>query len=147
MLFRSLVSRAESDHLVKYRNQFEDFLNKYNISHISFNFLPNLIFEKTGNALDIGNEVLVFRERIKNISTIISEKKQAKTNFLLQLVTGLSGLSIIPELPGLRDQILQFTHWTQEAFYVYVGVLLIIGGLLLFYYFNPEKVKKWFRRK
>ena len=31
---------------VKTRNQFEKFLNNYNISTISYNFLPNLIFEK-----------------------------------------------------------------------------------------------------
>ena len=31
----------------KLRDQFEKFLNKYNISHISFNFLGNELFNKT----------------------------------------------------------------------------------------------------
>jgi hypothetical protein len=145
--YNSLVAASDSDKLVKHRNQFEEFLNQYNISHISFNFLPNLIFEKTGSALDLRAEVEMFRERIKNLSSAIQEKKQAKTNILLQLVTGLSGLSVLSDLPGIVDQVLRFTHWTKTELSVYVILLIAILGFGLFYYLKPEQVKKWFVRK
>lgn len=145
--YNSLVADSDSDKLVKYRDQFEEFLNQYNISHISFNFLPNLIFEKTGSALDLRAEIEMFRERIKNLSSAIQEKKQAKTNFLLQLVTGLSGLSVLSDLPSILDQVLTFTHWTKMELSVYVILLLFIMGFGVFYYLKPEQVKKWFDRK
>jgi len=145
--YNSLIARSDSDKLVKYRDQFEDFLNNYNISHISFNFLPNLIFDKTGIALDLKAEIEMFRERIKNLSTAIQEKKQAKTNFLLQLVTGLSGLSVVSDLPSIIDQILKFTHWTKSELSIYTLILFLIASVAVIYYLNPEKFKKWFAPK
>jgi hypothetical protein len=145
--YNSLVAESDSDKLVKHRDQFEEFLNQYNISHISFNFLPNLIFEKTGSALDLRAEVEMFRNRIKNISSAIQEKKQAKTNFLLQLVTGLSGLSVLSDFPCIVDQVMKFTHWTKTELSVYLFLLLAILGFGVFYYLKPGQVKKWFARK
>jgi hypothetical protein len=145
--YNSLVALSDSDKLIKHRDQFDEFLNKYNISHISFNFLPNLIFDKTGSALDLRAELEMFRERIRNLSTAIQEKKQAKTNFLLQLVTGLSGLSVVSDLPGIVGQILKFTHWSKTEFSIYVSILVAILGLGVLYYLKPEIFKKWFARQ
>jgi hypothetical protein len=142
-----LVAQSDSDKLIKHRDQFDEFLNKYNISHISFNFLPNLIFDKTGSALDLRAELEMFRERIRNLSTAIQEKKQAKTNFLLQLVTGLSGLSVVSDLPGIVGQILKLTHWSKTEFLIYVSILVAILGLGVLYYLKPEIFKKWFARQ
>jgi hypothetical protein len=145
--YNSLVAQSDSDKLIKHRDQFDEFLNKYNISHISFNFLPNLIFDKTGSALDLRAELEMFRERIRNLSTAIQEKKQAKTNFLLQLVTGLSGLSVVSDLPGIVGQILKLTHWSKTEFLIYVSILVAILGLGVLYYLKPEIFKKWFARQ
>jgi hypothetical protein len=145
--YNSLVAQSDSDKLIKHRDQFDEFLNKYNISHISFNFLPNLIFDKTGSALDLRAELEMFRERIRNLSTAIQEKKQAKTNFLLQLVTGLSGLSVVSDLPGIVGQILKFTHWSKTEFSIYVSILVAILGLGVLYNLKPEIFKKWFARQ
>jgi hypothetical protein len=145
--YNSLVAQSDSDKLIKHRDQFDEFLNKYNISHISFNFLPNLIFDKTGSALDLRAELEMFRERIRNLSTAIQEKKQAKTNFLLQLVTGLSGLSVVSDLPGIVGQILKLTHWSKTEFSIYVSILVAILGLGVLYNLKPEIFKKWFARQ
>ena len=109
--------------------------------------MPNLIFDKTGNALDLRAEIETFRQRIRNLSAAIQEKKQARTNLLLQLVTGLSGLSVLSDLPAIIDQILKFTHWTRTEFSLYAIFLLIVIGLGVLYYLKPEVVKKWFIRK
>jgi len=89
----------------------------------------------------------MFRERIKNLSTAIQEKKQAKTNFLLQLVTGLSGLSVLSDLPSIIDQILKFTHWTKSELSIYSLTLFVIVCVGVIYYLNPERFKKWFALK
>ena len=145
--YNSLVAQSDSDKLVNHRDQFEEFLNQYNISHISFNFLPNLIFDKTGNALDLRSEIETFRERIRNLSTAIQEQKQAKTNLLLQAVTALSGLGFLVDINTYLHQIQEFTHLSMLAVYVLLVLILLLAGFGIYYYLEPQKVKKWFARK
>ncbi len=145
--YNSLVAEADSDKLIGHRNQFDNFLNQYNISHISFNFLPNLIFEKTGAALDLRAEVEMFRERIRNLSAAIQEEKQAKTNKLLKAVTALSGLGFVFEIKTYFYQVQDITHLSTTAVFVLLGIILLVAGLCIYYYLEPEKVKKWFVRK
>ncbi len=145
--YSTLVSKEDSDKAVEYRDQFEDFLNHYNISHISFNFLPNMIFEKVGNALQLQSEVDMFRERIRNLSTAIQEQKQAKTNMLLQAVTALSGLGFLVDINSYLHQIQKFTHLSMLGIYLLLGSILLVVGFGIYYYLEPKKVKKWFAHK
>jgi hypothetical protein len=145
--FSTLISNAEQDQTVEYRDQFEDFLNHYNISHISFNFLPNLIFDKMGNALELEREVEMFRERIKNLSSAIQEAKQAKTNKILQLVTALSGLGVLADINNYLQQFQEFTNITMFKIYMILVFILITAATGVYYYLEPEKFKKWFARK
>ena len=45
------------DDSVKVRDEFEGFLNTYNLSHLSYNFLPNLIFQQHRKGLQIDEEL------------------------------------------------------------------------------------------
>jgi hypothetical protein len=152
--YSTLIANAESDTTVQYRDQFEHFLNHYHISHISFNFLPNLIFEKIGNALDLKAEVEMFRERIRNLTTTIQEQKQAKTNKLLQAVTTLSFLGIIVDINDFLQliysslhQLQKYTHLAMTSIYLILLPLVLLSGIGIYYYLEPSKVKKWFARK
>jgi hypothetical protein len=49
---------SNADNIVMLRDQFENFLNRYNFSHISFNFLANEIFKKSGEALELDTELV-----------------------------------------------------------------------------------------
>ena len=70
-----------TDSSVKIRDEFESFLNTYNISHISYNFLPNLIAEKHRKSLQIDSELEKFQDRINRISQEIQEKELDETIF------------------------------------------------------------------
>jgi hypothetical protein len=83
----------EKESAIKVRDQFEEFLNRYDISHVSFNFLGNEIYTKIGEALELEHELGKFRIRITNLSNTIQEERESKTNILLQIVTVLGGIS------------------------------------------------------
>jgi hypothetical protein len=130
------------DNTVKLRNQFEKFLNNYNLSHISFNFLPNEMFNKIGEALHLGEELNTFQSRINRISSAIQEEKQSRTNALLQFVTVLGGLgSVQPIFDGL-SLAQKYLGWSNGVFYTLL-VLILLGiaiGVLAF--LMPDLVKK-----
>ena len=102
---------------VKLRNQFETFLNNYNISNISFNFIGNEIYNKTGDALEINKELESFQLRINRLSAAIQEKKQSKTNALLQFVSIIGGIgSVQPVFDGLSIA-QKYLDWSNSVFY------------------------------
>ena len=131
----------------KLRDQFEDFLNKYNISHISFNFLGNELFNKTGKALELEQELTTFRERIKNISQILQEQRQSKTNNLLQLVTLIGGISSISPIFIGIIKLEKYLAWNSIIFYGLISLIsLILIGFITYYIF-PELFKKIWKKK
>jgi hypothetical protein len=130
------------DNTVKLRNQFEKFLNNYNLSHISFNFLPNEIFNKIGVALHLEEELNTFQNRINRISSAIQEEKQSRTNALLQFVSVLGGLgSVMPVFDGL-SLAQKYLGWSNLVFYTLLVLILLGIGLGLLAFLMPQLVKK-----
>ena len=129
------------------RDQFESFLNKYNIGHISFNFLGNELFNKTGQALELDKELITFRERINNFSKVLQEERESKTNNLLQIVTVLSGLSSVAPAIDMINQAEQYLQWPPIIYYGLVSIitLTIISGII--YYIFPELFKKLWKKR
>jgi hypothetical protein len=130
------------DNTLKLRNQFEKFLNNYNLSHISFNFLPNEIFNIIGDALHLEEELTTFQSRINRISSAIQEEKQSRTNALLQFVTVLGGLgSVQPVFEGL-SLAQKYLGWSNGVFYTLLVLILLSIGLGVLAFLMPEFVKK-----
>lgn len=131
----------------KLRDQFEEFLNKYNISHISFNFLGNELFNKTGKALELEQELTTFRERVNNISQTLQEQRESKTNNLLQLVTLIGGISSISPVFDFVIKLEKYLAWNSIIFYgIILSIILILIGLIIYYIF-PELFKKIWKKK
>ena len=132
---------------IQLRDQFESFLNNYNIGHISFNFLGNELFNKTGEALELEKELNTFSERINNLSKQLQEERESKTNNLLQIVTVLSGLSSIAPAIDMINQAEQFLQWPPIIYYglVTIIILTIISGII--YYIFPELFKKLWKKR
>jgi hypothetical protein len=145
LFFKYNLYRYNSDlheNTVKLRNQFEKFLNNYNLSHISFNFLPNEIFNKIGEALHLDEELETFQSRINRISTSIQEEKQSRTNALLKFVSILGGLSSVnPVFEALKLAQKEF-HLSDSEFYTWLILFLLGIGLSLLFFLMPELVKK-----
>lgn len=139
-LFRYNSEMIENS--VEVRNQFEYFLNTYNLKHISYNFLPNHINQNLRSSLDIDHELEVFQERINRISQSISEQKQNRANLLLGfvgLVTSLSGIS--PALDVINS-VKSTLGWSDLSFYLVLALVVIALAIPLVIFLFPDKVKR-----
>lgn len=141
-----MINEADAK-TIQLRDQFESFLNNYNIGHISFNFLGNELFNKTGEALELEKELNTFSERINNLSKQLQEERESKTNNLLQIVTVLSGLSSIAPAIDVINQAEQYLQWPPIIYYGLVSIitLTIISGII--YYIFPELFKKLWKKR
>lgn len=139
------------DDSVKVRDEFESFLNTYNLSHISYNFLPNLIFHQHRKGLQIDEELEKFQERINRISQAIQEDQQKRSNLLLGLVgamTSISGLQPVIEYLEIGRKSVGLGYF---SYYPLVVIIASILAVPLLAYLFPEKkkkiVRKWKQRK
>ena len=136
---------------VKTRDEFEGFLNTYNISHISYNFLPNLIYHGLRKSLQIDNELKQFQDRINRISQAIQEKQQKRTNLLLGAVSVLASISSVEPVFGFMENTRDSLKWGKFEFYFLVSTLLILLVIPLIAYLFPDKkrkfLNKWRNRK
>jgi hypothetical protein len=131
---------------VKVRSEFEDFINTYNISHVSFNFLPNEIYFKIREVLEIDTELAKFQERIIRISTSIQESQQKKTNLLLGLVSFITGLSGISPVVDFITNIKAQLGWNSALFFTLLLLVVLVLATPIFYYLFPDKFKKIFSK-
>ncbi|MEN9399148.1 MAG: hypothetical protein RL632_249 [Bacteroidota bacterium] len=135
---------------VKVRDQFEEFLNTYNISHISYNFLPNLMYQKHRSSLDIDGELKQFQDRITRISESIREQQQSRANALLGLVGIFTSIGSVLPIVNAAPKVQRWTGMNAWVFYSLVGILLISIAIPLLMYLFPEKSKKlkrWWRSR
>ena len=127
---------------VKTRDEFEAYLNTYNISHISYNFLPNLIYHGLRISLQIDNELKQFQERINRISQAIQEEQQKRSNLLLGIVSVLASISSIEPVFGFMENTRNSLKWGKFGFYFLVSTLLISLAIPLIAYLFPDKKRK-----
>jgi hypothetical protein len=139
-------SKMNTDSSVKIRDEFEDFLNTYNISHISYNFLPNLIAEKHRKSLHIDVELEHFQIRINRITQEIQEKEQKRSNLLLSfvgLVTSLSGVQPILEF---TEEFRQKNLINPILFYSLSAIVLLVISIPLINFLFPTLIKNLKRK-
>jgi len=140
-----------NDNPVKTREEFEIFINDYNYSYISFNFLPNIFHQKIHTALKIDDEIIHFEKRLDSLATKIQEDQEKRQATLLGLVSVMTGLSSFSDIIDLLEKFRSQINWSNGLFYT---SLVLISGVLsvpLLIYLFPEfskKIKrKWNNRK
>lgn len=140
-----------SGDLIKVRDKFETFLNHYNFSHVSYSFLPNLIFQKFRISLDIDDELEKFQERINRISQSILEEKQNRSNLLLTIVGFVTSIGSIEPVFAWINGLKEKLHFNAYLFYTIMGVIIVSAGIPLLMFLFPDKTKlinrKWRERK
>ena len=136
---------------VKVRDEFESFLNTYNLSHISYNFLPNLIFHQHRKSLQIDEELDKFQERINRISQAIQEEQQKRSNLLLGIVGAMTSISSVKPILDILENTRSQIQLNGFIFYTLAGILALSAAIPLLAYLFPEKKKqllrKWKNRK
>jgi len=131
---------------VKTRDDFQQFLNQYNYSHISFNFLPNIFYKKMHQALDIDDEVAQFEKRLVGLATRLQEQQEKRQATLLGLISGVTALSSAGDIWNLMEGFRGNLGWTAMAFYSLVGFLLLAVGLPALAYLFPELTRKFLKQ-
>ena len=152
-LFRynsELQEDSESDE-IELRDKFENFLNTYNFSHISYNFLPNLIFKSHKESLDIENELKIFQNRIMRISESIKEEQQKRSNALLGIVGIFTSIGAVQPIIKFAESSRISFAFNPILYYFIIGIVLIIISIPVLIYLFPQKYKlikiKWKNKK
>ena len=152
-LFRynsELQEDSESDE-VELRDKFESFLNTYNFSHISYNFLPNLIFQSHKESLDIENELKLFQKRILRISESIKEEQQKRSNALLGIVGVFTSIGAVQPIYEFAERSRISLAFNPFLYYFIIVIILSVLSIPVLIYLFPQKYKliklKWKNRK
>lgn len=136
---------------VELRDKFESFLNTYNLSHISYNFLPNLIFQRHKESLDIKNELKLFQKRIVRISESIKEEQQQRSNALLGIVGIFTSIGAVQPIYEFVESSRVSFAFNPILFYCIIAIILIILAIPVLIYLFPQKYKilklRWKARK
>jgi hypothetical protein len=130
---------------VKYRDEFQDFLNHYNFKHISFNFLPNLIFDRVRAALSIEEEIETFEKRLGNLAASIQEQQEKRQAFLLTIISVISAFDAAESIPESIGKAQEALGWPAALFYPVLVVLIIAVAVFLVKYLFPllaEKIER-----
>jgi len=136
-----------TDEPVQLKTRFEHFLNIYNLEHISYNFLPNIIYNQIGKGLNLPEELKFFRDRISNLSQEIEQNERKRINKLLSIVsviTFLTGLSpILIYINIIKDFLNIHPSW---IFYTLLSLFILGIALVIIEYVFPGMIKKWWRK-
>lgn len=128
------------------RDKFEEFINTYNLSHLSYHFLPNKIFHQHRESLEIDSELKKFQQRVNKINQSIQEKQQKRTNLLITIFTIITSISSITPIWSFLQGLKSSLEWSNSLFYGSISIILIIVGVPVISYLFPEKTKKIIRQ-
>jgi hypothetical protein len=131
-----------NDNPLKTREEFELFINDYNYSHISFNFLPNIFHQKIYAALNIDDEINHFEKRLGSLATKIQEDQEKRQATLLGLVSVLTGLSSSSDIIILIDKLRSQIGWSNRLFYTSLIFIVLTLSIPILIYLFPESAKK-----
>ncbi len=127
---------------VKTREEFEEFINEYNFSHISFNFLPNIFHQKIHDAQNIDEEIKHFEKRLGSLATKIQENQEKRQATLLGLVSLLTGLSSFTDIIDLFETTRVGLALSSTLFYSLLGLMIVIIAIPVLAFLFPENFKK-----
>ena len=112
------------------RKEFQEFYNKYYFKKISYNFLPNEIFKRISNSLEIEEDIEFIENRLETLASQINEKQQKQQEFLLLCISVIALLETPLHIEGIReivgvDNMVVYNSFVYPILLVTVVVLLI----------------------
>ena len=97
-----LLNDFTSDAMSK-RREFQEFYNKYYFKKISYNFLPNEIFKRISDSLEIEEDLEFIQNRLETLATQVNEKQQKQQEFLLFCISVIALLETPLHIEGIRE--------------------------------------------
>ena len=80
------------------RKSFIEFVNDYNLAYISYKFLPNTLYEKINQSMEIQKELDSMELKIERLNEAHQERKGKQLNTMLIVLSLLSIVSVITDL-------------------------------------------------
>jgi hypothetical protein len=77
------------------KDMFVEFINDYYLSHISYKFLPNLLYEKLLHAMEIKTEISTMEKKIQRINENNQKRRALLLNHAISIILFLSIFSVI----------------------------------------------------
>ena len=136
-------AEISSEHILsrknlKLRDWFVKARSNYDLSQVSYNFLPNLINNRIRFSLGIGDEIQFMESKVETLNTYIMEKQEKRTNRVLVFLSLLAGITAARDL----------SEWLQKlAGFKVSEYPLISGGMGSFVLFAVVILLLWGRRK
>ena len=113
----------------KIKDKFVEFINDYYLSHISYKFLPNLLYNKMMFALEIHTEIEKMETKIQRINEGFQKKRETTLNKALTIIIFLSLFSVIGDLSSWFEELGVKYTWIYP--YGSISILLAIIAVLI----------------
>jgi len=112
----------------KLEDEFYEFDKYFNFKQISFNFLPQIIYDKVRFGLDIEDELTQLQTSIERANKIEKSRRDKKINDVLTIIALLTVFSIIWDVSEWIDKL--FFNTTQSYNIISVSLTAIVLLLL-----------------
>ena len=128
----------------KLREKFENFIAEYNLTQISYNFLPNLLHNKQRVSLEIPEELSGLNDKIIKLSDKIIEEQQSKTNFILGIISFFSSLAAFSPIVDFAYELKNKFHLNNFIFYSISSILTLLITFFILHFLYPNEIKsRW----
>ncbi len=111
------------------KDKFVEFINDYYLSHISYKFLPNLLYNKILYAMEIHTEIEKMETKIQRINESFQKKREITLNKALAVIIFLSLFSVIYDLSSWLGEMGAKSNWIYP--YGSISILLAIIAVLI----------------
>jgi hypothetical protein len=127
-----LLNDFTSDAMAK-RKEFQEFYNKYYFRKISYNFLPNEIFKRISDSLEIEEDLDFIENKLETLASQVNEKQQKQQEFLLLCLSIIALLETPLHIEGIRE-IIGIENMMIYNSFVYPTLVITLVILLIFRY-------------
>jgi len=140
----SLLSHnvGKSAHL---RNEFISFMHDFDLTQISYKFLPNIIYKNLLYSMEIKDELQRMEQKLKLIDTAVRENQNHKTESFLKLIAFFTLFSIL--FDGVNFIRMQMGKESEQGVtrenirLISLGVVLIVFFIGLYIYIKQKRNK------
>jgi hypothetical protein len=150
-LYRTNSLLAETVNLKKStatRNAYINFMNDFDLTQISYKFLPNEIYKKLLSSLEVSEELNKLDQKISRVDKSINEFQQKRVEMFIRYLLVITLFPISWEGSELINLFFfhHDDHIAQRIIAIFLFLSLIVVGLL-FYYIIGKKETGFLKKK
>ena len=121
-----VLSNDFSTDSMQKRYEFQNFYNKYFRKKISYNFLPNEIYDGIIKSLEIDQDLDYVQEKLETLAVQVNERQQNQLGYLLACISVIALLETPLHIEGIRDIIGIENMIVYNSITYFVLVLIVI---------------------